>query len=261
MKKIALVLDLDDTLYNWKDSFVTSLDTQITYLAKNTRLTKKRIQESFKKVFIKHGVVEVIDAAYELDIWNEVNLDKKKIDDIKNHSTKIFLKTFENNLELFPTVLETLEWAKKNQILIFAFSNASAFWINFRLNELKINNLFEKIYVLEDEFDNEINPTFVTFPISKMKPNTFILDEIRRVYHLQKESIYYVGDSKDKDIQTANLAGVKSILAQYEKRIQKSYGLLSIVTPWKKTQKLTSYRIVPQYTIKRFSEIKLIIEL
>lgn len=264
MKKIALILDLDNTLYNWMESFAASLDAQITYLAKMTGFTKKRIQESFKKVFKQHGTVEVITAANELDIWEEVNHIKAKIDHIKKHSTKIFFQTFSNNLNLYPTVLETLKWAKKNKIVMFAFSSASAFWIDFRLEQLKITNFFEKIYVLENEFER--NQTFknniIALPKSKMKPNPFVVDKIRKCYHLQKENIYFIGDSKNEDIRTAKLAKVNDIWAQYGKNyLKKSGRLLASVTPWTASQKLAGKHIIPQYTISEFAEIKSIIRL
>ena len=109
MKTIALVLDLDNTLYCWMDSFAPGLDAQITYIAKRTRMTKKCVRESFKGVLQKHGSVEIVNAANELDIWAETNLAYTEIKDIQEKSTELFFKVFAENLTLFPTVLETLE--------------------------------------------------------------------------------------------------------------------------------------------------------
>lgn len=266
MKTIALVLDLDNTLYCWMDAFAPGLDAQITYIAKKTGMTKKCIRESFKSVFHKHGSVEIVDAADELGIWAQTNLACTEIKYIKKQSTELFFKVFADNLALFPTVLETLKWAKKNDILLFAFSDGRAFWINFRLEYLDITDYFEKIYVMEDEPTDEgksvLCKQMVTLPVCKIKPSTFILDEIMKDYHVNKEDVYVVGDSKNKDIRTAKLAGVNEIWAQYGMNYsQKSRRLLSSITPWTRSQRAGGHRIVPQYSITEFAEITNIIKL
>ncbi len=265
MKNIALVLDLDNTLYCWMDAFAPGLDAQITYIAKRIRTTKKCVRESFKGVFQKHGSVEIVDAANGLDVWAETNLTYTEINDIKEKSTALFYKVFTENLALFPTVLETLEWAKENNILLFAFSDGRAFWINFRLEHLDIVDFFERIYVMEDEPADKgksvLCKQMLTLPASKIKPNTFILDEIMRDYHINKEDIYFVGDSKNKDIRTARLAGVNGIWAQYGMSYsRKSRRLLSSITPWTRSQRVGGHHIVPQYSITEFAEIKNIIK-
>lgn len=266
MKNIALVLDLDNTLYCWMDSYAPGLDAQITYIAKKTGITKKCIRENFKSVFYKHGSVEVVDAVNELDVWNQTSFSCDEIENIKKQSTELFFKVFADNLILFPTVLETLEWAKKNDIFLFAFSDGRAYWIDFRLEHLNIENYFEKIYVMEDEVTDEGKKIcceqMITLPASKIKPSTFILEEIMEEYNITKDNIYVVGDSKNKDIRTAKLAGVNNIWAQYGMNYsQKSRRLLSSITPWTRSQRVGGHRIVPQYTIACFSEIRDIIKL
>lgn len=266
MKPIALILDLDNTLYCWMDAFAPGLDAQITYIAKKTGITKKCIRESFKKVFCEHGSVEVIDAVSELDIWLETNLKNTEIEEISKQSTNLFYNIFSANLKLFPTVLETIEWAKNENVLLFAFSDGRAFWINFRLEHLKIIHFFEKIYVLEDEPYGEgnsiINKQIIALPESKIKPNTFILNEIMQDYHILKDDVYVVGDSKNKDIRAAKLAGVNNIWAQYGRKYsEKSRRLLSSITPWTRSQILGGHRIVPQYSIMEFAEIRNILKL
>ena len=59
MNKIALILDLDNTLYNWMDAYASGLNAQIDYISKFVPLTKKKIENKFKKVFLKYGEVEV----------------------------------------------------------------------------------------------------------------------------------------------------------------------------------------------------------
>lgn len=265
MSTIALVLDLDNTLYCWMDAYAPALDDQISYIAKKTGLTKKSIRESFRKVFFMHNSVEVVNAANELDIWDKIYLSYSEIEIIKEQSTKIFFETFSSKLNLFPNVLQTLMWAKEKNFLIFAFSDGRAFWIGFRLEQLGISSFFEKIYVMEDEPNTskccEQSSKMVLLPESRLKPNTYILDSIMKEYNIEKDDLYVVGDSKNKDIKVAKLAGVKSIWAQYGGSYSaKSKRLLSSITPWTKSQKSGGHLILPQYSIADFSEIKNIIK-
>ena len=104
--------------------------------------------------------------------------------------------------------------------------------------------------------------SMITLPASKIKPSTFILEEIMKEYNITKDNIYVVGDSKNKDIRTAKLAGVNNIWAQYGMNYsQKSRRLLSSITPWTRSQRVGGHCIVPQYTIACFSEIRDIIKL
>lgn len=265
MNKYALVLDLDNTLYCWMDAFAPGIDAQITYISKRIGITKKIVQESFRNVFSKHGSVEIVGAADELDIWAKTNLTNDEISEIKEQSTALFFKVFSDKLILFPTVLETLEWAKRNDILLFAFSDGRAFWVNYRLNHLNIVDFFERIYVLEDESTvenkNGLSRQMRTLRESQIKPSTFTLDEIMKDYHITKDNLFVVGDSKNKDIRAAKLAGVNSIWAQYGMNYsQKSKRLLSSITPWTRFQRVGGQRIVPHYSIMTFSEIKDIIK-
>lgn len=264
MKSAALVLDLDGTLYCWMDAFALAIDAQITYIAKKTGFTKKRIQSSFKIVFQRHGSVEVMDAAKELDIWMDSNLSQEEICEIVSCSDTVFKEEFSNNLVLFSDVKETLDWAVDNKILLTAFSDARAFWVGFRLESLGIADYFERIYVMEDEITVSAPPQYkqmITLPEPLLKPNTFVLEEIIKEYQIIREKVYYVGDSKDKDIRTANLAGVNGIWARYGKNCsKKSRHILSSITHWTRGQINRGNNIKPKYTIDEFSDIKGIIK-
>ena len=265
MKEVVLVLDLDDTLYNWMDAYAPGLDAQITLIAKITKLSKRRIQQSFKEVFQRHGSVEVIDAARELDIWQETDLNQDAINEIQQISNRAFLNTFSDNLTLFPNVKETLDWAIRNDILLIACSDGRAYWIGFRLESLGIADYFDRIYVMENETKTEDYgmrfDQMITLPEALLKPNTYIIEEIIKDYHINRESVYLVGDSKDKDIRTANNAGVNGVWAKYGKQYtQKSRRILSSVTHWKRGQRLRGNNIIPKYIIEDFSEIKRIVK-
>lgn len=155
--------------------------------------------------------------------------------------------------------------------MIFAYSDAFAFWIDFRLEILNLQKYFDKIFAMTNEsisdFDliENSNKNKLIYPVlkSEMKPNTFILSKILNDYGIDKKNAYFIGDSITKDIETAREIGIHDVWARYGLNYKKESGeLLSQVTPWKKKtggiyelQK----RTIPTYTIQNFSEIKKII--
>ena len=69
MKKSALILDLDNTVYNWMDAYAQCFGAQVDYLINTTGLSKTIIMQSFKQVFVKYNSVEITNSVYELSIW------------------------------------------------------------------------------------------------------------------------------------------------------------------------------------------------
>ena len=96
MGKKALIFDLDNTLYSWMDSFAPAFDAASIYLSQVTKIPLKNIRESFKKVFLQHQSVEVINAIEELDIWDKscLALDENELTQIQKAAQELFFKEF-----------------------------------------------------------------------------------------------------------------------------------------------------------------------
>lgn len=265
MGKISLILDLDNTLYSWMDAFAPALNITMRYLSKKAKLPIGTVRESFKRVFRQHHSVEVINSVGELDIWCSDLLTPIERTTIQNIAQDLFLDEFRSHLQLYPNVRKVLEWAKSNDHLIIAFSDARAYWIDFRLKALGIEPYFDRIYALEDERENiaqsGYSPVLVQYLQDKCKPNTAILREIISEYNLSIADVYAIGDNKKKDILPAAKVGINNIWAKYGMCYLPANGrLMSSITPWTASQRAGGRRITPQYTINDFSEIVLIIE-
>ncbi len=262
MNKIALILDLDNTLYNWMDAYASGLNAQIDYISKFVPLTKKKIENKFKKVFLKYGEVEVLYAVYELEFWKYLTIQKDQRKRIQKKSLEIFFQNFNKELKLYPTVKNTLIWAKQNQIKIFALSDAYPFFVHHRLKKCHIENIFDKIYVTKDKINLHVKDVkflsnMIILPSNKSKPSPYTINEIKKDYHLKKENMFLVGDNIAKDIECAKKAEITSILVQYKNSSKsQSRQLLSKVTPWKKS---ITKKLVPDFKIEEFQEIKKII--
>lgn len=247
------------------DAFAPALNITSKYLSKKTKLSEKSILESFKKVFLQHQSVEVIDSVKELDIWNANLFTFSERETIQNIAQNLFFEEFKAHLRLYPNVRNVLEWARNNEYLIIAFSDARAYWIDFRLKALDIEEFFDKVYTLEDEVVNPIESSyssiFVQYLQKQCKPNTAIINEIIRDYSLAVENVYAIGDNKRKDILPAIEVGINNIWAKYGKSsLPANKRLMSSITPWSASQRADGGSIKPQYTINDFSEIIYIID-
>lgn len=266
MAHLALILDLDNTLYSWMDSYAPALRATIKYLAKEIHQPVPIIRDSFKKVFKAHKSVEVVNMVKELDVWEKTTLCGEKKDEIQNYAQALFLETFKNSLQLFPDVEKVLSWAKKNGIMLIAFSDARAIWADFRLQTLNLYPFFEYIYVLKDEglpdaVIKQYPGSVIQYPPEYCKPSPDIYLEIIRKTGICNNQLFIIGDSKRKDISPASRLNLSTIWAKYGNNCSSSSKrLLGAVTPWTASQRASGGGIKPQYTMDSFSEIISILE-
>ena len=266
MADLVLILDLDNTLYSWIDSYAPALQATIKYLANEIHQPVPIIRDSFKRVFQTHNSVEVVDSVKELDIWGKTTLCDEKQFDIQIRAQELFFEVFKNNLHLFPDVERVLLWAKEKGILLVAFSDARAFWIDFRLRTLNLYSFFDSVYVLMDEAPPDA--TIKLYPSSiieylpdQSKPSPAVFLEIIRKTGVINNQLFVIGDSKRKDILPASRLGLATIWAKYGAScLSSNKRLLGAVTPWTASQRASGASIKPQYTIEAFSEIVSILE-
>lgn len=267
----ALILDLDNTLYSWMDAYADSFREQIHFLCDTLNIEESLILRDFKSVFKKYDSVEVPNAVYQLALWNTCDISENRRIQIQDESLEAFLRGWKKNIKLFPKVKETLEWAHKMGYRIIAYSDAFAFWVDFRLRALNIMDYFDDIYAMENDriadssivlnsYQSQIITT-VSPPV--MKPNTLIVSQILEKHKLHKESVFFVGDSITKDIATAQKIGIHDVWAKYGLTYRCENGwLLSQITPWIKgtggTNELCA-KPDPTYTILQFDDLKSIV--
>ena len=151
-------------------------------------------------------------------------------------------------LQLYPTVLETLEALKATGVVITAFTESKAFYTNYRFRKLGLDGLIDYLYSPEDhgmpddtagtryyEPDSyNFKKTIHRFtPEGEVKPNPDILLEIISDLGASIEEAVYVGDNILKDVFMAQQTGVTDVHALYGASQHKpEYELLRKVTHW-----------------------------
>lgn len=268
----ALILDMDNTLYDWSGAYVAAMKSQVDYLTSVLNRKESTILKYFQTVHKKYGSVEIPKAVNELKIWEISSLSEEDQHQIQETAWQIFLKAFDTNLHLYPGVRETLQWAKTQQILIFGFSDSFAYWVNRRLEVLGIHVCFERVFAQNNLAISLCDPAgksnlleiIIPMDASDLKPNTSVIECIAHQYRLSKSQIYMVGDDLAKDIRAAQAGGIHDIWAKYGGHSKADdRRILSAVTPWTRDYLNTLHQIrksiTPSYCIQSFEEIKTIL--
>lgn len=268
MKCKMVILDMDNTIYNWLDVYSYCFQKQIEYLHEKTGIEVNTIKKSFKQVFKKYDSLEVPDAVLELNIWDQCTMHREQIEDIQKVVQNILMDGWRQNIKLYPHVRETLEWLRINSVYVIGISDAFSFWIDYRLTCLSMLECFDRIYALENsriihskvvkEAGKASN--MIVFSSHELKPSTKVIEVVAEMYNVEKSEIYLIGDSLKKDIVMAQHAQVHDIWAKYGTAFKKgNSSLLSEVTPWKKQRRGSDESVKPSYTITDFSQLREII--
>lgn len=278
----GLILDLDNTLYNWVDSFAPSFRAMVHVLARVTQLDEITITESFSRVYEKYQTVEYSFAIQELDLWGELGWSQERImTEAVNPARVAFGRVRKKHLFLYPGVKETLEWIHRQDMVIIAYSAAPIFLAEWRLKNLHIDHYFTCLYSwygyslpTELEIPQQVADRIRkggyksrirfkrAFDFDTMKPNPTGLIQILHENKLDMKKTYLMGDSLDKDIVVAQTVGIIDIWAKYGVDVlEESLETISRIKQWDQNyNKKNRLEISPSHIADKFSDLKKIIQ-
>jgi FMN phosphatase YigB (HAD superfamily) len=283
MDQIKLVIvDLDNTIYNWVDYYAPSFRTMLEELVKITGLNESALKGSFKRVHERHRTSEYSFAIEELDVLSEGDKGLSISERLKKYNTAIhaFRKMRKETLKAYPGVVETLEALKAKGKKIVAHTDAMMFYaINRVQTHLKIGCFFDGLFAIRDHgLPSGVDPAEVrhstdpkkyecTIPVhleldpNLAKPDPRILELILSEFEVSPENAIYIGDSLHKDVRMAQNSGVHDVFAAYGRKYDAdNYRLLVEITHWtdedvSRETELSTLEIKPNHTIYSFPEI------
>lgn len=279
MKQKILIVDLDNTLYDWVTFFTASFRSMVAELTKLLQVPEETILSEFKAVHQRYGNSEQPFAILELpslqrqfpDLPRDEVL--KKIDPALHRFNSIRRRT----LTLYEGVSETLAELQHADVRIVAHTEAilaNSYW---RLRALGIESYFSRLYTLEGRDAVHVSPNshwtdppegFVTVvPRNERKPNPRLLVDICQHEGAEPTSAYYLGDSLVRDVAMAKRAGVTAIWARYGTKYDpECWTYLVKITHWtaedvsrEKDLKAKYGDVVPDYAIDSFVQLKSIV--
>jgi FMN phosphatase YigB (HAD superfamily) len=263
----GLILDLDNTVYNWVDAFLPSFRAMTHKLADELSIPEEEILAAFSDVYKQRGTVEYPRAVDELVLWDAHQVPSEEKRRITSLVNKVFSITYRRNLSLFPHVRETLEWTQDEGILVVGLSDALEHWVCFRLRRLGVARYFSGLYTWHHDQWFEGRPTvrssirtLVRLASSELKPNVDVVNRMLTDFNLSRADTFMLGDSLSKDVAAARAAGVRDVWARYGTRPrEENLNTLRRITPWTETEKVADrearLRIAPTFTIDDISEL------
>jgi phosphoglycolate phosphatase len=287
MQTIRLVvLDLDNTLYDWVGFYIPSFLAMVRELSRISGIGPAELKASFKKVHERHRSSEYAFAIEELDVLKKESRDLSTTNVFERYGTAIeaFRETRGNTLHLYDGVLETLKLLKAANKKLAAVTDATMFYALRRIKDLGIEDLFDLICAPADhglpprvraqDARRSLDPLRYqsTIPIQLdldkaiRKPDPAILRAILATMETAPEEALLVGDSLTRDIKMAQRCRVWDVHAQYGARVDpRFFHELLQITYWTdhdvaEDQKLRQEGVNPTFTIDSPSELLQIIK-
>ena len=119
--KKVVILDLDNTLYDWNDAYSASFMSLVNYHQKLFSMSESTIIYNFKEYFKKQGTLELLPTLEYVQLYEKSNFNESDLKNIADKSCQFFLKVWEENINLYYDVYETLKILKSKDIKIIAF--------------------------------------------------------------------------------------------------------------------------------------------
>lgn len=246
--KKLLICDLDNTLYDWVDYFVDAFYAMVDELVRITGCDREQLLDDFREVHRKHHDAEHPFAVLETKTIQQLFPGKSptEISKVIDPAMHAFNSARKRRLTLYPTVRQTLDQLRAQNVLMVAHTEGKLFAVIDRLSRLELTEYFSRIYCRERSVsfhphDTPSSDYLSNFPMEKVielshhqrKPNQDVLLEICAREGVDPRAAAYVGDSIVRDVMMAKQAEVTAIWARYGTRHHDgAYDRLVRVSHW-----------------------------
>lgn len=249
LEKRLLVVDFDNTLFDWVALWHSCFSAMMNQVVEISGVPFEEMREQIRTVHREHRTSEYAFLLESLPALQPC-LQGRKAVEVFSDAIKAFRNARSANLNLYPSVAETLLRIKGSGTRIAVYTESLSYYSFYRLKRLGLDGVVDAIYTPPDHdtpdgididsvrsYSNDFYRLRFSkhehTPLGELKPNPHILGQIIEHFGVTKEEAVYVGDSRHKDIAMARDAGVDHAWAKYgEAQDSKAYELLKSVTHW-----------------------------
>ncbi len=279
-EKSVLIVDLDNTLYDWVRIWHASFRVMLDEIVNLSQVPEGELIKHIRKIHQKAGTSEYSFLIEDLASYIAKNSREDFMQKMQP-AIDVYRRERRNALYLYPTVRETLETIKRAGTRIVGFTDSLAFYSMYRLKRLNLDGTLDYLFSPPDhDFpagvtkenvrskDAEAYELAITthrvFEHGIRKPDPRMLDAILSTIHADREQCVYVGDSLFKDVEMAQKAGILDVYAMYGYSQERpEYELLQAVSHWTdedvaRERELKTHHVNP--TIVLESEMKEILK-
>ena len=264
------ITDLDDTLYSWLGFYIPAFYSMAETVSSITGIDLERLLDEYRSIHQEKGTVEYPFATVHLQSVKACYPGKtdKEMKELFRPAFDTFNRVRAENLQLFPGVYETLRKLRERSISVIGFTDSGELNGFYRLQQLGIDDFFDKIYVSNYEYrlpDYVVRDRRIC-EAKNGKPDPQLLEQIIEEAGVDKSEVIYVGDSLTKDICMAHEAGVKSIQCKHPVDFDAVdyYQKLVRISSWtnddfekdtKLRERCKKESIVPDYEVSNYINI------
>jgi phosphoglycolate phosphatase len=283
MKKMVLITDLDNTLFDWVDLWYRCFSSMLDRIVEISGVPKEELKREIRTVHQKHGTSEYSLLIEELPSIKS-RFAGRDVAEVFAPAIDVYRAQRRKYLRLYPTVAETLLSIKGRGTKIIAYTESMGFYSNYRLRRLGLDGVIDVVFSPKDHDLPEgmsaeqirkypslhYDLTYTSHrytPKGSKKPDPNVLSAIITDLRLSKPDCIYVGDSLFKDVAMAQDVGIDDVLAEYGKAQNRSeYQLLREVTHWsdedvERERRISARDIKARFTLEvSFAELLALFE-
>lgn len=248
--KRLLILDLDNTLWDWCTYFVHGIEAQVNYLYKHTSVHPKVIYAAFSQAHKELGCTEHPDAVFLVTERLNTKLTPLQSRRLAVAARERFIAAALPHLKLYDGVVDVISTLPR-QWRVALFTDALEPNATLRIGTTGLYRAMSPhLSAITDESE-----------VTDHKPSPSRLLRIAAEFGVDPVNCVVVGDSRAKDVRGANQAGMISVLASYGEIPPGPYldRLLSVTSY--STRQLSDLAATdePRYVISSFSDLRDII--
>ncbi len=221
MRYKGIILDIDDTIYNYKIAHENGLKAVFNYMNKNHNISREKAYNSY--MFSRKIINERLSgtaSSHSRTIYFKTMLEKFDIPVYTNTVIlkELYWKYFFNSMIIYDGVYD----------LIQLYTNSLCF-----LTDLTTEVQLKKISFLE--LDKYNIPIITSEEVGAEKPNKIMFDYALKSLNLKKNEVVMIGDNYNKDILGAINYGIDAIWLSKDSK-EKVNNQLTILNSFKKIQ-------------------------
>jgi phosphoglycolate phosphatase-like HAD superfamily hydrolase len=248
-----LVLDLDNTIWDWFDAWHQSFSAMLPALSAASGVSVEQLKAEMKVIHQAKGTSEYSFLLDELPSITALR-GTKSVRDLYGDVLHLQNSKRLHATHLYPEVLTTLQHIRSRGVKVVAYTESLKFWTEWRIKRTGLDGLIDVLYSSPDhDFPHGTKRDDVrTLPDAAyellktehrqvergiVKPNPLILSEIIAEHGQVDGAVVYVGDSLDKDVAMAQaVGGVLDVHAKYGEAFRRpEYKLLQELSHWPDT--------------------------
>jgi FMN phosphatase YigB (HAD superfamily) len=206
-----LVLDIDNTVFDWVYYYVNCLGAMLDKVSETTGIDALKLASECKEVFTKEGTIEypfVVQQLPSVLDYYKGDTDKM-LSEAVNDARDAFLETSQRYLIPYEGVVETLSKIRQDfpELKIAALTDAPRYVAMWKMNKLGVLDDFDAVYGLGDP----------RIPVSPCRTKAIVSEEIL-IKHLEGSQFDFSGSVRvlPDEYEKPGKRGLKTVLMDYD---------------------------------------------